>query len=136
MRLALAAKGPAHVLAITDGTAASGLPVGSRVALGSQAITAGERVALLSDGTWAGSVATMDAAFRLLAGTLGLGPVDAATMCATAPARAVGRHDLGVVAPDASADLVVLDRALSVVQTYVAGRLVYARDRAAALAIG
>src|SRR4029078_2130855 len=34
VRLAIAAKRPSHVCAITDGTAAAGLPPGSRAALG------------------------------------------------------------------------------------------------------
>jgi N-acetylglucosamine-6-phosphate deacetylase len=48
-------------------------------------------------------------------------------MCATTPARELGLVGHGVIALDAVADLVVLDQQLTVVQTYVAGRLVYAR---------
>src|SRR2546430_9621248 len=66
VRTAIAAKRPSRVFAITDGTAASGLPVGRRARLGGDAITAGESSALLDDGTVAGSVLTMDCAFRVL----------------------------------------------------------------------
>ena len=127
IRMAIAAKGPSRILAITDATAAAGLPVGSPAFLGGQAITAGESTALLPDGTIAGSVLTMDRAFQTLVGTVGLSLVDAATICATTPARELGLVGHGVLAPEAVADLVVLDANFSVVQTYLAGQLVYSR---------
>jgi N-acetylglucosamine-6-phosphate deacetylase len=129
IRTAIAAKRPSRILAITDATAAAGLAVGSRASLGGQPITAGERTALLPDGTIAGSVLTMDRAFQTLTGQVGLGLVDAATICSTTPARELGLVGHGVLAPDAVADLVVLDANFSVVQTYVAGQLVYARGQ-------
>jgi N-acetylglucosamine-6-phosphate deacetylase len=127
MRTAIAAKRTSRILAITDATAAAGLPGGSRAMLGGRPITAGPRTAHLSDGTIAGSVLTMDRAFQILIGQVGLGLVDAATICATTPARELGLVGHGVLAPQAPADLVVLDANFSVVQTYVAGQLVYAR---------
>jgi Xaa-Pro aminopeptidase len=90
---------------------------------------AGPRTALLAGGTIAGSVLTMDRAFQILIGQVGLGLVDAATICATTPARELGLVGHGVLAPEAPADLVVLDANFSVVQTYVAGQLVYARGQ-------
>ena len=127
VRMAIAAKRPSRVIAITDGTAASGLPVGRRARLGGQPITVGESAAFLDDGTLAGSVLTMDRAFQTLVGRIGLSPVDAATLCATTPARELGLVGHGVLAPEAVADLVVLDAQFSVVQTYIAGQLVYSR---------
>jgi N-acetylglucosamine-6-phosphate deacetylase len=127
IRTAIAAKRPSRILAITDATAVAGLPAGSRAMLGGRPITAGERSALLPDGTIAGSVLTMDRAFQTLIGPVGLGLVDAATICATSPARELGLVGHGVLAPEAVADLVVLDANLTVVQTYLAGQLVYAR---------
>ncbi len=129
MRTAIAAKRTSRIMAITDSTAAAGLPVGSRATLGGRAITAGPQTAVLSDGTIAGSVLTMDRAFQILVGQVGLGLVDAATICATTPARELGLVGYGVLAPEAPADLVVLDANFSVVQTYVAGQLVYARGQ-------
>jgi N-acetylglucosamine-6-phosphate deacetylase len=127
IRAAIAAKRPSRILAISDATAVAGLPVGSRGMLGGQAITAGPRTALLPDGTIAGSVLTMDRAFQTLIGQVGLGIVDAATICSTSPARELGLIGHGMLTPESVADLVVLDANFSVVQTYVAGQLVYAR---------
>ena len=53
-------------MAITDGTALSGLPTGSRASLGGQTIVARDSAAFLPDGTIAGSVLSMDRAFRML----------------------------------------------------------------------
>jgi N-acetylglucosamine-6-phosphate deacetylase len=127
VRTAVAAKGPSRVMAITDGTAVSGLRQGAWASLGGQAIVAGESTALLRDGTVAGSVLTMDRAFQTLVRKVALSPVDAAMICSTTPAREMGLEQHGVLAPEAVADLVVLDAAFSVVQTYIAGQLVYSR---------
>jgi len=131
IRTAIAAKRPSRIFAITDGTAAAGLSPGSRASLGGVPITAGEATALLPDGTIAGSILTMDRAFQTLVGRVGISLVDAATICATTAARELGLVGHGVLAPDAVADLVVLDANFSVVQTYLAGQLVYARNTAA-----
>ena len=130
VRTAIAAKHPSRIFAITDGTAASGLPVGTRASLGGEPITAGESAAFLDDGTMAGSVQTMDRVFQMLVGKIGLSLVDAVTLCSTTPARELGLVGHGVIAADNFADLVVLDARFTVVQTYVGGQLVYSRDTA------
>jgi N-acetylglucosamine-6-phosphate deacetylase len=125
VRMAVAAKGPAGVLAITDGTAGSGLPRGTVTTLGGRRITVGD-VARLDDGTIAGSVLTMDLAFVNLVG-IGFSLSEAATMCATTPARALGLHGFGVIAPGAAADLVVLDREFRVARTIINGEAAFER---------
>jgi N-acetylglucosamine-6-phosphate deacetylase len=52
---------------------------------------------------------------------------DAAAMCSTTPARELGLNGFGVLAPDAVADIVVLDRDLRVERTFIDGCEVYAR---------
>jgi N-acetylglucosamine-6-phosphate deacetylase len=121
VRLAVQAKGPGGIVAITDATAAAGLPVGATARLGEHTIHVREGWAELADGTLAGSVATMDGVFRWLARDVGLGVVAAAQLTATAPADALGRPDLGRLAVGGMADFVVLDDALRVRQTWVAG---------------
>jgi N-acetylglucosamine-6-phosphate deacetylase len=128
VRATIAAKRPSRVLAITDGTAASGLPPGARAMLGGQPIVAGGSTAVLDDGTMAGSVLTMDRVFQVLVGRVGLSLVDAVTVSSTTPARELGLVGHGVLASDAVADLVVLDANFTVVQTYVAGQLAFTRS--------
>ncbi len=127
VRTAISAKGASHVCAITDGTAGAALAPGATAMLGEQRITVGDTGAFLDDGTLAGSTLTMSEAFRNLVDRMGVSLVDAAVMCATTPAREMQLVGHGVLARDAVADLVVLDPQLSVVQTYVGGRLVYTR---------
>jgi N-acetylglucosamine-6-phosphate deacetylase len=127
MRVALAAKRPERIMAITDGTAGSGLPKGSTATLGGRPISVRD-AAYLDDGTIAGSVLTMDRAFSKLTSEVGLSLPDAATVCATTPARALGLQGFGVIARGAIADLVVLDRDLRVVQTWIAGTLAWERQ--------
>lgn len=124
VQVAVAAKGPSRVMAITDATAGAGLPRGAKASLGGQVITV-EDVARLADGTMAGSVLTMDRAFATLVSACGLGLTDAVQMCATTPARQMGLVGHGAIAPGAVADFAVLDAAHRVVQTWIAGRLVW-----------
>ncbi len=131
MRVAIGAKTPARVMAISDGTAGAGLPAGARVALGGQAITVGDAASFLEDGTLAGSVLTMDKAFGLLMGRVGVSPVDAAVLCSTTPARELRLDGLGVISAGAVADLAVLNSTWQVVQTWVGGHLAYSAVPAA-----
>lgn len=122
VRLAIEAKRPGGVMAITDGTAGSGLAVGARARLGDQAIVVTETTAVLEDGTPAGSIVTMDGALRMLVSVVGLSIVEAARLCATTAADALGLAAQGRITAGSAADLVVLDQDLRVRQTFVAGR--------------
>jgi N-acetylglucosamine-6-phosphate deacetylase len=120
--MAIRAKSPSRMMAITDGTAAAGLPRGARARLGDQTIVAGEHTAVLENGTLAGSILTMDAAFRMLVRRIGLSLPDASWMCSTTPAAALQQAGIGSIAEGNWADLVILDRDLQVRGTYIAGR--------------
>jgi len=126
MRLAYAAKGPDGVMAITDGTAGSGLAPGSRATLGGRRISIRD-AAYLDDGTLAGSVLTMDKAFGRLVREVGLSLPAAARSCATVPCRSLGLTGVGEILRDFSADLVLLDESLDVVSTWVAGIVEWSR---------
>lgn len=121
MAVAIRAKGARRLMAITDATAGAGLPVGTRARLGDQTIIVTARTAELEDGTIAGSVLTMDTAFRTLINRIGLPVFEAARMCATTPAAELGLVDRGSIAPGLAADLVVLGPDLRVRQTYIGG---------------
>jgi N-acetylglucosamine-6-phosphate deacetylase len=125
VHMAIATKGATRMMAITDGVAAAGLPEGWTASLGGRTIRVRNAAAYLEDGTLAGSVATMDGVFRFLINDVGLSLNDAAQLCATTPASELGLTDTGSLTKGAMADLVVLDRELTVKRTYVAGRLVY-----------
>jgi len=119
--LAVRTKTAHRMMAITDGTAGSGLPVGSRARLGDQEIIVTERSAELADGTVAGSISTMDVIFRTLVQRVGVSLPDAAQMCSTTQASELSLAGVGAIAPGMTADLVVLDPGLAVRQTYLAG---------------
>jgi N-acetylglucosamine-6-phosphate deacetylase len=117
---AIRAKRVERIMAITDGSAGAGLPVGSKVSLGGRPVTVTEEACFLDDGTLCGSRITMDVAFRRLL-QQGFTPVEASRMCAGTQASELGLVGQGVIAPGALADLVVLGRQLEVVTTYVGG---------------
>jgi N-acetylglucosamine-6-phosphate deacetylase len=125
IQLAIAAKGADRMMAITDGTAAAGLPDGAFASLGGRRICVRDGAAYLDEGTLAGSVATMDLVFWFLVKQVGLSPNDASRLCSTTPAAELGLRDCGAIARGNIADLVVLDGNFSVKQTYVAGRLAF-----------
>jgi N-acetylglucosamine-6-phosphate deacetylase len=124
-RLAIAAKRVDGVMAITDGTAGSGLSPGSLARLGGRTIRVSDQAALLEDGTIAGSTLTMDRAFRNIVTMFDMSITEAAEMCSTTPARAMGLAGFGVIAEGNIADLVVLDRSFRVTRTMIGGEPVY-----------
>ncbi len=126
-RLTMLAKRAHGTIAITDGTAGSGLPVGATARLGGRPIQVRENGAFLDDGTLAGSTLTMDRAFRNIVHLFGGSVVEAALMCATTPARALGLTGQGAIEEGAAADLVILDADFQVRATFVAGRPVWDR---------
>jgi N-acetylglucosamine-6-phosphate deacetylase len=120
---AMRALGRERTMAITDGTAGAGLPVGSVVPLGSHTITVTEDACFLPDGTLAGSKLTMDGAFRTLVHKMGASIVDAAYVCATSQARQLGLTRTGEIAEGMVADLAILTGQLTVRATVIGGRL-------------
>jgi N-acetylglucosamine-6-phosphate deacetylase len=125
------AKGPDHLMLVTDALAAAGMPHG-RYRIGDISVDSGPSGARNESGGLAGSVLTLDEAVRNLVAFTGCSVPEALGAVTRVPARLLGLDDKGVIAPDAVADLVLLDGDLEVVATIVAGRLAYLRDQARA----
>jgi N-acetylglucosamine-6-phosphate deacetylase len=107
--------------AVTDATAATGMPEGD-YRLGRQTVRKCADAVRLADGTLAGSTLTMDQALRNLV-AIGCSLAEASMRCSALPARYLGLDDRGVVAPGAWADLVALDpQSLQVRQVIVEGQ--------------
>jgi N-acetylglucosamine-6-phosphate deacetylase len=104
---------------VTDAMEAAGCGDGT-YRLGRREVAVHGGRAQLSDGLLAGSVLTMDAAVRNLVGC-GASLADAVHAATAAPARLLGRPDLGILRPGAPADITVLDDELHVLRTLVAG---------------
>ena len=89
--------------------------------LGGRPVRLRDGAVRLPDGTLAGSVLTMDEAVRNLVAS-GATWIDAVHAASTAPARLLGRGDLGGQLPGIPAHLAVLDDELRVLRTLVSGR--------------
>jgi N-acetylglucosamine-6-phosphate deacetylase len=113
------AKGPEHLVLITDGLAATGMPDGHyHLGLIDVDVKDGKCVA---NGTLAGSVLTMDKAVRNLMLFSGWSLPQAAAAGSRNPARVLGLTQKGKLAPGADADFVVLNAAGEVLRTFIGG---------------
>jgi N-acetylglucosamine-6-phosphate deacetylase len=108
---------------VTDSTAASGMPDGE-YRLGRHTVTKCNGGVRLADGTLAGSTLTMDEALRNLVEKLGLDLVDASARVSTNAADYLGLVDRGRLRAGAWADMVVLDRDLTINRVVVEGNLI------------
>lgn len=107
MRLLLTAKGVEHVLLVSDGTAATGMPDG-KYQLGTLAVSVAGGVCRNAEGRLAGSTLTLDRALRNVV-ALGVPLADAVRMLTLNPARLLGLElQKGMLQPGADADLVLL----------------------------
>ena len=104
---------------VTDSTAGAGMPDGS-YRLGSQVVFKCMGGVRLADGTLAGSVLTMDQAFRNLV-SIGIPPHHAALHVSTHPADYLGEHERGRLRAGAHADIVVMSPDLQLIHTFVEG---------------
>jgi N-acetylglucosamine-6-phosphate deacetylase len=108
LTVALRAKPAAKVVLVTDSVALTGYDLDAGAPR-------------LGDGTLAGSALTMDQAVRNLVGAVGVDLATAVGAAATNPARVMGAHDRGRIAPGARADLVLLDEDLGVARVWIGG---------------
>lgn len=107
------------LFAVTDATAAAGMPDGE-YPLGSHTVTKHDGSVFLGDGTLAGSALTMDRALEHLL-DMGLSLDEASLRMSTYPADFIGRLDRGRIQAGAWADLVLLDAAHKLVEVIIEG---------------
>ena len=119
-RVLLRAKGAAHVVLVTDGMPLAGTDDGEATWEGERIRVEGGK-AVRADGTIVGGVTTLDRMARNAVEHLRVGPEQALRMASEQPARAMRADGVGVLAPGAHADLVLLDDTLHVRGTWVAG---------------
>jgi N-acetylglucosamine-6-phosphate deacetylase len=109
---------------VTDAIEAAGMGSGG-YRLGGSDVVVAEGAARLPDGTLAGSIVTIDQAVRNLVAS-GASVGEACYAAASAPAKLLGRSDLGTLAPGTPANLTVLDEALEVRRTIIDGAEAFA----------
>ena len=121
-----------RVALVTDAVAAMGMPPGT-YELGGDLVHVREgEPPLRADGAIAGSALRMDQAVANVVQHCNVDLLSAINAASRIPAGAVGRDDLGRIAPGLPADLVWLDGELSARATWVGGSLVWSRDGASA----
>ncbi|MBE2293264.1 MAG: N-acetylglucosamine-6-phosphate deacetylase [Xanthomonadales bacterium] len=121
LRVALAAKPRGKILLVTDAMPMVGSDDPSFDLYG-ETIVAKDGVVRNAAGALAGSALDMASAVRNTVGLLGLPLEEAARMASTYPARFLGIDDRrGRIAPGCVADLVLLDGALQVRETWIGG---------------
>ncbi|MCT4784651.1 N-acetylglucosamine-6-phosphate deacetylase [Exiguobacterium himgiriensis] len=120
-------KGADGLVVITDAMRAKGLPDG-RYELGGQPVIVAAGAARLEAGNLAGSVLTMDAAFRNILAFTGCTTQEAVKMTAQNQAREFGLAEKGNIAKGFDADFVIWDESLSVRQTIHRGEVVFQKE--------
>lgn len=127
IRAALAAKGWAGVVLITDSNIGAGLPPGVYPTPWGYRVRVAPETAARHEtkGFLAGSALTMDRGMANLLQWLKLPPEQVWAMGTLNPARVIGLARKGRLEPGADADLVLWDEGLRAARTWVRGELVY-----------
>ena len=128
VKLIVAAKGVKGAVLITDAIEGAAMPEGD-YSLGGQTVIVRNGTAAFADGTLAGSVLTMNRAFRNVVRFAGVSWPEAARLSSGNAARQLGIDGhCGEIAAGKSADLVIMHPETSEVeQTLVGGRTAYRR---------
>lgn len=120
-------KGADGLVVITDAMRAKGLPDG-RYDLGGQPVIVADGAARLEAGNLAGSVLTMDAAFRNIIAFTGCTLQEAVKMTSANQAAEFGLDKKGAIASGFDADLIIWNEGLVVEQTVHQGRIVFEKE--------
>ncbi len=124
-RVLVRAKGTDHVVLITDGMPMAGTADGDGEWEGQAIRVEGGKAVRVADNTIIGGVITLDQTVRNAVEHLDVPLRDAIAMASTNAARALKLDDYGALAAGRVADFVLLDDALEVAETWVAGERVF-----------
>jgi N-acetylglucosamine-6-phosphate deacetylase len=120
MKVLLQAKGPEHVVLISDGTPATGMPDG-KYKLGGIDVIVVDGVCRDVDGKLAGSTLTLDRALRNIV-RLGIPLASAVRMLTLNPAAILGvEFKKGTLRAGADADILLLNEALQITRVWTRG---------------
>ena len=119
LRLIYKCKGADKICLITDAIRAAGLANGTETKIGSlkagiPVIVEDEVAKLLDRQSFAGSTATADRLYRVMAEAIGRDLVALSQMASLTPARVMGLSDRGEIAVGKKADLLILDNDLQI----------------------
>jgi N-acetylglucosamine-6-phosphate deacetylase len=124
MRLLLQAKGAGHVILVSDGISATGMPDG-KYQLGNFEVTVTGGICRNAEGKLAGSTLTLDRALRNIV-ALGSSLCDAVRMLTLNPATLLGlEFKKGSLRAGADADIVLLDDSLHIAGVWARGVAVH-----------
>lgn len=125
LRIVARAKGAAGTALVTDAMPPAGTDVSS-FTLGGRSVSVRDGACNLEDGTLAGSVLTMNRAVDVMHREAGVPLRECIEMATATPARVLGlQGEIGVLAPGARADVVVLNDDMSVWRVFVGGEPAY-----------
>jgi hypothetical protein len=116
--------GSGRLVAITDAIAAMGMPPGE-YRVGPLVAQSDGVTMRLADGTYAGSLLTMERAVQILINEVGLEPVEAIRSASETPSRLLDDRTRGAIKPGARADMAILDNDYNVRATLIAGDVVF-----------
>ena len=123
LQLVYKCKGADNICLITDAIRACGLPNGATTKIGSlksglDVIVEDDVAKLPSRQAFAGSTATADRLFRVMAKAIGKDMVALCKMCATTPAKAMGLNDCGELAVGKRADILMMNENLEIERVF------------------
>lgn len=123
IKMAVAAAGSDHIMAITDAMAGMGQGDGDYV-LGGHPVKVANGKALLLDGTLAGSILGMSEAAKNIAQWTGCDLISLAHMTSTNAANRLGRTDIGRIEVGAKADFVQMQGGTAHIGTIIGGNAI------------
>lgn len=122
VRSVFALFGAQRICMVSDSMMATGLKDG-QYALGGQPVNVEGRLATLENGTIAGSASNLMECLRVAVKEMGIPLADAVMASAATPARALGLYEeCGSITAGKSADAVLLDQDLNIVQVICRGK--------------